>query len=177
MTVRVAVAVAVAVRDRFDRGCRRLRRQDGLALLDAPDGVVEVADDAAHRLDERVAQAQQLIDLARDGLRAQVCLGPRAGRLLLRLGEDRAGGHLGGGLHLVDPLLRGLERLGDLGLAGAPAVELDPRVAQLVLDLARTLTRLRDVLLEMAHHEAQLRKGHLDLCTAVSEQRQPQPLT
>jgi hypothetical protein len=106
-----------------------------------------------------------------------VRLGARAGRLLLRLGEDRAGGYLGGGLDLPDALLRGLERLGHLGLAGAPAVELDPRLAQLVLHLARTLARLRDVLLEMAHHEAKLRKSHLDLCAAVPEQRQPQPLT
>src|SRR4051794_7615361 len=46
VAVRVAVAVAVAVRGRLgERRSGRLRGQDGLALLDAPDGVVEVADD------------------------------------------------------------------------------------------------------------------------------------
>src|SRR4051794_24494467 len=53
--VAVRVAVAVAVRRLGERRSGRLSGQDGLALLDAPDGVVEVADDAAHRLDERVA--------------------------------------------------------------------------------------------------------------------------
>ena len=136
---------AVHPRESGERGLRRgrklglrqrdrLRLQDGLALLHALDGIVEVADDASHRLHERVAQVQQLVDLAGDGLGAQVRLGARARRLLLRVGEDRAGGRLGGELDLAHALLRGVEGLLDLGLAGAPAVELDPCLAQLGLD-------------------------------------------
>jgi len=104
------------------------------------------------------------------------CASARVREASPRLGEDRPPGRLGGELDLADALLRCVERLLHLGLAGAATVELDPRLAQLVLDRAARVRASRQDPPAGGAGEAQLRERNLHLCSAVPEQGQPQPL-
>jgi len=119
--------------------------EERLASLDARDRVLEVADDPAHRLEQAVLEAKQLVELAAGLLDPPVCVGAGAQRGLFGAGDDRARSFLCRLLDLVGAAERVGHRPRQLALLLPVGLDLDSRRAQLGLEVAREENDRADV--------------------------------
>ena len=156
-------AAARLAGDRLHRAGEEL-----LAALDARDRLVEVADDRAHRVEQVVLQAQQLVALRARVLDPAARLGADPHRRLLGLRDDLAGAGVRALLDLGGATKHGGHRLRELVLLPAEVLDLVARGLELALEVAVSVAQRLEIVVELAERQAQLRERELDILATVA---------